>query len=131
MRHLNTSYFFNEEELFFSSKAPDLVFSATYLRGSLAPSALPTNGGPAVSPIDKSRKDSVLPPVTSEKLTLVLRVKKLAVFQRVQDGEVTITLITINGILALYFHNFTISKIFKCITGHFSGFFIWNGHQSC
>jgi len=95
---LHALYFFNEDELFFSSKAPDLVFSATYLRGSLAPSALPTNGGPAVSPIDKPRKDSVLPPVTSEKLTLILRVKKLAVFQRVQNGEVMTTLVTTHGI---------------------------------
>ncbi|MEJ2725757.1 MAG: hypothetical protein P8175_14165, partial [Deltaproteobacteria bacterium] len=33
--------------LFFSSKAPGLVFSATYLRGKLAPSAFPvlTNSG--------------------------------------------------------------------------------------
>jgi len=41
MRALHNSYFLNEGGLFFSSKAPGLVFSATYLWGSFAPSALP------------------------------------------------------------------------------------------
>jgi len=41
LRPLHTSYFLNAGGLFFSSKAPGLVFSATYLRGSFAPSALP------------------------------------------------------------------------------------------
>ena len=53
--------------LFFRSEAPGLVFSATYLQGSLAPSAFSAYGGAAVSPTDKPRKDSALPPVTSEK----------------------------------------------------------------
>jgi hypothetical protein len=75
LRALDNSYFLNENRLFFISKAPGLVFSTTYLRGSFAPSALPQNIlGPAVSPIDTLRKDSALrlgrarrgPPVTSE-----------------------------------------------------------------
>jgi len=41
LRALHNSYFLKEDGLFFSSKAPGLVFSATYLRGSFAPSALP------------------------------------------------------------------------------------------
>jgi hypothetical protein len=41
MRALHNSYFLKEDGLFFSSKALGLVFSATYLRGNFAPSALP------------------------------------------------------------------------------------------
>jgi len=58
---------FKDDGLFFSSKALGLVFSATYLRGSFAPSAFPANGGTAGSPTDKLQKDSALPPVTSKK----------------------------------------------------------------
>jgi len=78
---LHNPYFLNEDRLFFSSKAPGLVFSTPYLRGSFAPSALPQNIlGPAVSPINTLRKDSALPPVTSEKHTLVTRVAKIVRF---------------------------------------------------
>jgi len=81
IRALYNSYFLNEDRLFFSSKALGLVFSTTYLRGSFAPSALPQNiSGPAVSPIDTLRKDSALPPVTSEKPTLVTRMAKIVRF---------------------------------------------------
>ena len=81
MRFLHNTYFLHEDRFFFSSKALGLVFSTTYLRGSFAPSALPQNIlGPAVSPIDTLRKDSTLPPVTSEKPTLVTRVAKIVRF---------------------------------------------------
>ena len=53
--------------LFLRSEAPGLVFSATYLWGSSAPSAFSACGGAAASPTDKSRKNGGLPPVTSEK----------------------------------------------------------------
>jgi hypothetical protein len=59
---LHNSYFLKEDGLFFSSKAIGLVFSATYLRGSFAPSAGPDKSGPAVSPTDTLRKDSALTP---------------------------------------------------------------------
>jgi hypothetical protein len=50
-----------------------------------APSALPQSIlGPAVSPIDTLRKDSALPPVTSEKPTLVTRVAKIVRFCKAQ-----------------------------------------------
>jgi len=49
-----------------------------YLRGRFAP--LPAFGG--ISPIDTLRKDSALPPVTSEKPTLVTRVAKIFRFYK-------------------------------------------------
>ncbi len=58
------------QRLFFRSEAPGLVFSVTYLRGKLAPSAvLPASWRreARASPTDKPRKDGTLPPVTSEK----------------------------------------------------------------
>jgi len=73
---LHNSFFLKEDGLFFSSKAPGLVFSATYLRGSFAP--LPASGG--ISPTDKLRKDSALTPVTSEKSTLFIGVTKIVRF---------------------------------------------------
>jgi hypothetical protein len=49
-------------------KAPGLVFSATYLRGKLAPSAFPSRcSGPRLPPQISHEKNSGLPPVTSEK----------------------------------------------------------------
>jgi len=80
VRALHNSYSLKEDGLFFSSKALGLVFSATYLWGSFAPSALPDKSGPAVSPTDKLRKDSALTPVTSEKSTLFIRVTKIVRF---------------------------------------------------
>jgi len=80
---LHNPYFLKEDGLFFTSKALGLVFSATYLRGSFTPSALPpalSSGRPAVSPTDNLRKDSALAPVTSEKSTLFIRVKKIVRF---------------------------------------------------
>jgi len=65
-RALHNLYFLKEGGLFFSSKAPGLAFSATYLWGSFA--LLPASGG--ISPTDKLRKNSALTPVTSEKSTL-------------------------------------------------------------
>jgi hypothetical protein len=59
-----------EQRPFFRSEAPGLVFSVTYLRGKLAPSTvLPASWRreARASPTDKSRKDGVLPPVTTEK----------------------------------------------------------------
>ena len=59
------------QKLFFRSEAPGLVFSVTYLREKLAPSAvLPASSRreARASPTDKSRKDSGLPPVTTEML---------------------------------------------------------------
>ncbi len=52
--------------LFLRSESPGLVFSATYLRGILTPSAFSAYGVAAASPGDKSRKDGGLPPVTPE-----------------------------------------------------------------
>jgi len=76
LRALHNSYFLKEDGLFFSSKAPGLVFSATYLRGSFA--HLPASGG--ISPTDTLRKDSALTPVTSEKSTLFIGVTKIVRF---------------------------------------------------
>jgi len=84
-RSLHNLYDFKKDGLFFSSKALGLVFSATYLRGSFAPSALPPDlliGMPAASPTDTLRKDSALPPVTSEKPTLFIGVTKIVRFCR-------------------------------------------------
>jgi hypothetical protein len=54
--------------LFFCSEAPGLVFSMTYLRGKLAPSAFPSTGsGLRLPPQISHEKDGGLPPVTSEK----------------------------------------------------------------
>jgi hypothetical protein len=58
--------------------------------GVLPPPHCPDISGPAVSPIDKLRKDSALrlgrarrgPPVTSEKPTLVIRVIKIVRFSK-------------------------------------------------
>jgi len=70
MRALNNLYFIEVDRLFFSSKALRLVFSATYLRGSFYPLRIPFDKlRAAASPTDKLRKDSALPPVTSEKST--------------------------------------------------------------
>jgi len=83
---LHNSYFLKEDGLFFSSKALGLVFSAAYLWGSFAPSALPPDlwiGRPAVSPTDKLRKNSALTPVTSEKSTLFFGVTKVVRFYKV------------------------------------------------
>ena len=65
-------------ELFLRSEAPGLVFSATYPRGSLAPSAFPSTrlvgelkscrSGLRLPPQISHEKDDGLPPVTSEKL---------------------------------------------------------------
>jgi hypothetical protein len=70
---LHNPYFLKEDGLFFSSEALGLVFSATYLWGSLA--LLPAFGG--ISPTDTLRKDSALTPVTSEKSTLFSWVTKI------------------------------------------------------
>jgi len=48
--------------------------------GVLPPPHCPYKSGPAVSPTDKLRKDSTLPPVTSEKSTLFIGVTKLSGF---------------------------------------------------
>ena len=45
--------------------------------GVLPPPHCPDMSGPAVSPIDKSRKDSGLPPVTSEKAHYLLSSVKI------------------------------------------------------
>jgi hypothetical protein len=50
--------------------------------GVLPPPHCPDISGPAVSPIDKLRKDSALPPVTSEKPTLIIRVIKIVRFSK-------------------------------------------------
>jgi len=49
-----------------AAKAPRLVFSTVYLRGSSAPSRCSPRirSGPGVSPIDKPWKDGAFPPVT-------------------------------------------------------------------
>jgi len=53
-------------------------FPVTYQRGILYPLCiLLAKLGAAVSPIDKLRKDSALPPVTSEKPTLFFRVARV------------------------------------------------------
>jgi hypothetical protein len=53
---------------FFLSEAPGLVFSGTYLRGKLAPSAFPSKGsGLRLPPQISHEKHGGLPPVTSEK----------------------------------------------------------------
>jgi len=82
LKLLNNSYLLKEGRLFFGSKAPGLVFSSNLSTGefrqrriNFAPSAFSSlKLGAAVSPIDKLRKDGALPPVTSEKPTLFLRV---------------------------------------------------------
>jgi len=73
LRALHSSYFLKEDGLFFSSKAPGLVFSATYLWESFA--LLPAFSG--ISPTNKLRKDSALTPVTSEKSILFSWVTKI------------------------------------------------------
>ena len=53
---------------FLRSEPPGLVFSVTYLRGKLAPSAFPSTGsGPRLPPQISHENDVGLPPVTSEK----------------------------------------------------------------
>jgi hypothetical protein len=54
--------------VFFGSEVLGLVFSSNLSMGEFCP--LPAESG--ISPIDKLLKDSALPPVTSEKLTLFL-----------------------------------------------------------
>jgi len=52
----------------FVPRLPGWSFPATYLRGTLGPLRIPFDRlRAAVSPIDKWRKDSAIPPVTSEK----------------------------------------------------------------
>ena len=68
---LRTGEMLKGQKLFFRSEAPGLVFSVTYPRGKLAPSTvLPASSRreARASPTDKSQKDGVLPPVTTEKL---------------------------------------------------------------
>ena len=50
--------------------------------GVLPPPHCPDTLGPAVSPTDKLRKDSTLPPVTSKKSIVFLRLKKLSGFAK-------------------------------------------------
>jgi hypothetical protein len=78
---LRNPYLSKDDGLFFSSKAPGLVFSATYPRGSFAPSAFPsTSSGLRVPPIDTLRKDSIPPPVTSKKSIVFLGMVKITTF---------------------------------------------------
>jgi hypothetical protein len=65
--------------LFFCSEAPGLVFSTTYQRGILAPSAFtPDKSGELrLPPLISREKDSGLPPVTTEKTSCPSRYCKL------------------------------------------------------
>ncbi|MBW2002601.1 MAG: hypothetical protein JRI30_08830 [Deltaproteobacteria bacterium] len=61
-------------------RLPGWSFQQRIYGGVLPPPHCPNILGPAVSPIDTSRKDSALPPVTSEKPILVTRVAKIVRF---------------------------------------------------
>ena len=91
LRALHNSYFLKEDVLFFSSlrgvgpmgrrpRLPGWSFQQCIYGGVLPPPHCPNILGPAVSPIDTSRKDSALPPVTSEKSTLFIGVTKIVRF---------------------------------------------------
>jgi len=61
-------------------RLPGWSFQQLICRGFLPPPHCPDMSGPAVSPIDKLRKDSALTPVTSEKPILFFRVSKIVRF---------------------------------------------------
>ena len=79
MRALPNSYFLKEDGLFFSFpiQGSGLSLFSNLSMGEFCPLRIPLDKlGAAVSPTDKLRKNSALPPVTSEKSTLFIGVTK-------------------------------------------------------